>query len=156
MSARANGSMRGGPPRWRGMLLRATLAAGLAWTGMAVAGEGGRTPQPQLVIESAEACIAPPAEMRRKHPHLLAQQKKLTVRAGVRGTGATLAGCISCHASRDDGSVIGTDRNFCQSCHSFVAVRLDCFDCHQPAPARHGERATPAPITPLAGGEGAR
>jgi hypothetical protein len=121
------------------VLLQVALALVLAGTAAsAVAEAGSRTPRPDVVIESQDGCVAPPAEMRRKHAGMLAHQKDLTVRQGIRDGHASLSGCISCHASSENGSVIGTDRNFCQSCHSFVAVKLDCFDCHQPAPARAG------------------
>ena len=29
------------------------------------------------------------------------------------------------------GTVLGKD-GFCQSCHEYAAVKLDCWDCHQP------------------------
>ncbi len=101
---------------------------------------GGRTPQPEIVIDAEGGCVAPPDEMRRNHMNMLIHQRPLTVRQGVRGAEVSLRGCIECHASREDGSAIGTRRNFCQSCHDFVAVRLDCFDCHQARPGAEGVR----------------
>lgn len=132
----------------------------LAW-GTAAMAQGGRTPAPEVVIESEEACVAPPAEMRRQHGHMLAAQKDRTVRQGIRGEAVSLSGCIDCHANSSNGSVVGSDRNFCQSCHSFVAVKLTCFDCHQPTPEK-GKRASvsasaaPGLLTRLPGAEGSR
>lgn len=109
----------------------------------AAAGEGGRTPKPAVVIERQEACVAPPDVMRRTHMDLLAHQRNKTLREGVRGAQVSLNGCISCHASRKNGAVIGSRENFCQSCHAYAAVKIDCFDCHQ---AKAG--------TAVAGGKG--
>jgi len=97
--------------------------------------DGPRTPQPAIVIEKPGTCIAPAGEMRRNHPDMLRHQRDLTVRAGTRGTRVRLAACIECHASHVNGSVLGSKENFCQGCHQYAAVRLDCFECHQAAPA---------------------
>ena len=95
-----------------------------------------RTPKP--VIEPARAgtqCIAEPATMRREHPAMLEHQRDETVRGGIRGAKASLKGCIDCHASPVTGSVAKTESNFCVSCHSYTAVRIDCFGCHATRPA---------------------
>lgn len=97
---------------------------------------GGRTPKPVIVIESQEHCIAPPEQMRREHPDMLRHQRDLTVHRGERGMKVSLNACIACHADRRTGSVIGTDHAFCQGCHSYAGVRIDCFDCHQPSVRR--------------------
>ena len=102
-----------------------------------------RTPKP--VIEPARAgtqCIAEPATMRRDHPAMLEHQRDETVRGGIRGAKASLKGCIECHASPATGSVAKTEANFCVSCHSYTAVRIDCFGCHATRPA-----ATAAQLT---------
>ena len=95
-----------------------------------------RTPKP--VIEPARAgtqCIAEPATMRREHPAMLEHQRDETVRGGIRGAKASLKGCIACHASPATHSVAKTETNFCVSCHSYTAVRIDCFGCHATRPA---------------------
>ncbi len=97
----------------------------------------GRTPRP--TIEPARAgtqCIADPATMRRDHPAMLEHQRDETVRGGIRGAKASLKGCIACHASPTTKSVAKSDTNFCVSCHTYTAVRIDCFGCHatQPKP----------------------
>ncbi len=95
--------------------------------------QAGRTPRPDIVIESDAHCIAPPEVMRRQHPDMLRHQRDRTVHLGERGARVSLKDCIGCHASRQTGSVIGSDRAFCQGCHSYAAVRIDCFECHEPS-----------------------
>jgi hypothetical protein len=97
----------------------------------------GRVPQP--VIESARGgqCVEDPAFMRRNHMELLKHQRDDTMRGGIRGAKYSLKACIACHASQTTGSVATASTNFCQSCHSYAAVKIDCFECHstKPAPA---------------------
>lgn len=89
------------------------------------------TPKPHLTIENPGACIAPVPEMRRNHMEMLKHQRDRTLRQGIRGEKASLNECIQCHASKTTGSVLGRG-GFCQECHSYAAVKLDCWDCHQP------------------------
>lgn len=108
------------------------------------AGEG-RTPKPVVKIENADTqCVAPPEEMRRNHMEMLKHQRDKTLRQGVRGEPVSLNGCINCHASKQTGSVLGSNENFCQSCHAYVAVKLDCWDCHQPKANYKASGAMPA------------
>jgi len=103
-----------------------------------------RTPQP--VIEPARAgtqCIADPATMRRDHPAMLKHQRDDTVHGGIRGAKASLKGCIDCHASTTTASVAKTETNFCVSCHSYAAVKIDCFECHTSKPRALAQRGTP-------------
>ena len=55
---------------------------------------------------------------------------------GISGGKVDLNGCIDCHASKSNGSVLGSNQNFCQSCHAYAAVNIDCFECHQPKPGK--------------------
>jgi hypothetical protein len=75
--------------------------------------------------------------MRRNHPSLLNHQRDDTVRRGIRGDKFSLKGCIACHA------VLGPDakpvtiknpQHFCRECHDYVAVQIDCFECHNSLP----------------------
>ncbi|WP_088286948.1 Hdr-like menaquinol oxidoreductase cytochrome c subunit [Ideonella sp. A 288] len=113
-----------------GALLLCSAAAPLL-----AAGDAGRTPQP--VIEPARAgtqCVADPAVMRRNHMDLLKHQRDDTVRGGIRGAKHSLKDCIDCHASQATGSVAKAETNFCVSCHSYAAVKIDCFECHTSKP----------------------
>jgi len=88
-----------------------------------------RVPRPVVVIERGGSCVEPTEFMRRHHGALLMHQRDRTVFQGVRTKAHSLVGCIECHASTKTGSVLGAD-GFCQSCHAYAAVRLDCFECH--------------------------
>ena len=79
---------------------------------------------------SGERCVEDPAVMRRAHWDFLKHQRDDTVRQGIRGAKHSLAGCIECHANAKDGSVLGSRTHFCEGCHAYVAVKLDCFECH--------------------------
>jgi hypothetical protein len=85
---------------------------------------------PQLDKARAGPCVQDPKVMRTTHMNLLQHDRDGTVRQGIRDRKTSLAGCVDCHASRADGRVIGSDRHFCQGCHTYVAVKLDCFECH--------------------------
>ncbi len=111
-------------------LLLAALALALPMVQPAHAGE---VPKPVVVIASpGTQCVAPAEEMRRNHMEMLKHQRNKTMREGERGAKASLNGCIECHASKRNGSVLGSNDNFCEACHAYAAVKLDCWDCHQP------------------------
>ena len=102
---------------------------------LAIAG----APKPTIKIENPGQCIASVDEMRRSHMDMLKHTRDRTMRQGIRGEKASLNECINCHASKTSGSVLGKD-GFCQECHSYAAVKLDCWDCHQPkAGSKHAE-----------------
>lgn len=84
-----------------------------------------------------DACVAPTAEMRRNHMDYLKHDRVQSVREGVRDTKNSLVGCVDCHASKDDSGnykSIVAEGEFCQSCHSYVAVQPACFQCHRKTP----------------------
>ena len=108
----------------------ASATLGLLMVGGAEA-ETGRTPKP--VVEPAAAgsqCVEPPAVMRRNHMAFLKHQRDDTVRGGIRGAKHSLKACIDCHASQKTASVAKAETNFCVSCHTYAAVKIDCFECH--------------------------
>ncbi len=109
---------------------RLALAAALACAGAGVAGEGARAPGPALDKARAGPCVEDPKLMRRSHMDFLKHGRDDTARRGVRGIRHSLAGCVDCHANAADGRVLGSERHFCQGCHSYAAVKVDCFDCH--------------------------
>ncbi len=115
------------------------LGAAMALTGAQVAAQSvqpapARAPQP--VIEKARGgqCVEDPAVMRRTHMELLKHQRDETVRGGIRGARHSLKECVACHASATTGSVAAAPTNFCVSCHSYAAVKIDCFECHASKP----------------------
>jgi hypothetical protein len=109
--------------------MKRLLAILLAAAGIAHA--AGGVPRPVVKIEAEGKCVAPAEEMRRNHMEMLKHQRDRTLREGVRGSQFSLNGCIECHG-KTSGAVTGGPDNFCQGCHSYVAVKLDCWDCHQP------------------------
>jgi cytochrome c553 len=114
------------------LAILASVAAVLSAPTLAADGAAaGRTPKPVITIENPGKCIAPADEMRRNHMEMLKHQRDRTMREGVRGEPASLNECVSCHASKKTGTVHG-EGEFCQSCHAYAAVKLDCFQCHQP------------------------
>ena len=96
---------------------------------------GGSAGVPQPIIEKARSgpCVEDPAVMRRDHPDLLGHQRDRTMREGIRTPRHSLKQCIACHANANTDSVIG-EHGFCQSCHDYVSVRIDCFRCHSAKP----------------------
>ncbi|MBS1179279.1 MAG: hypothetical protein H6R06_3691 [Proteobacteria bacterium] len=112
------------------------LLAGAACSGAALAQStvAGRVPTPVIEKARGESCVAEPAFMRRNHMDLLKHQRDETVHRGVRDPRSSLKGCIECHASSATGSVAAAPTDFCASCHSYAAVKVDCFECHASKP----------------------
>jgi hypothetical protein len=107
----------------------------LAFSALLAAAAGVQAEVPRPAVEIARPgtqCLAPPAEMRRNHMAMLQHQRDRTLRLGERGASVSLNACIDCHASPASGSVASAEGDFCASCHSYAAVTLDCFECHQP------------------------
>ena len=86
--------------------------------------------KPVLEKASKGPCIAPPEVMRREHPDMLKHQRVKTVHQGIVGAKVSLERCVECHASKQTGSVAASKQDFCESCHAYAAVKLDCFECH--------------------------
>jgi hypothetical protein len=85
----------------------------------------------------ALACVEPTDFMRRNHMELIKHQRDATVHFGIRSTKHSLAGCIDCHVSRDAAGhavAVNADHQFCNACHAFAAVDVNCFDCHAAIP----------------------
>jgi hypothetical protein len=114
---------------------RALAAALVAWTVCAPArAEGSRVPLPSIKVDRSTQCVAPPDVMRRSHMEMLKHRRDKTVHQGIRGGEESLKQCLSCHADKTSGAAIGAPDAFCQSCHDYAGVKLDCFDCHQGRP----------------------
>ena len=93
------------------------------------AGKSGRVPLPVHAIEKGDQCVEPVEVMRRDHMKFILHQRDQTMHDGIRTTKHSLKNCIDCHADTKTGSVLGKD-GFCESCHSYAAVKIDCFECH--------------------------
>lgn len=114
------------------------------------AGPGGKAAQ---AAESGPSfpkaqgtCVDDPAVMRRHHFDFLKHQRDDTVRQGIRGAKYSLKECVDCHATSDAGGhplPINAPGQFCQSCHAYAAVAIDCFSCHATTP-EHGHQGVSA------------
>lgn len=94
-----------------------------------------RVPKPVIQIDKQGKCVEDTATMRREHPDLLKHQRDRTMHEGIRTKKYSLKECIGCHASTKTGSVLGK-QGFCQSCHDYASVKIDCFSCHASKPKR--------------------
>lgn len=111
--------------------------ASLALLATLVVAAESRVPVPEITRGKGEQCVEPTDIMRREHMNFLLHQRDETVHRGIRGTKHSLTGCIDCHAQRDaSGQAIPVDApgQFCESCHTFAAVEMDCFECHATVP----------------------
>lgn len=137
-------------------LLALSLGAVAASGGDDKAASSGRTPKPTIVIEKGDKCVEDTAFMRKNHMKLLTHQRDETMHKGIRTEKHSLQNCINCHASKTNNSVLGGNENFCQTCHTYAAVKLDCWDCHASKPKQKAA-AAPAPAAaetaPTAGGK---
>lgn len=106
---------------------------GFALSGITVAASSDsiRTPLPTVNITKPGKCVAETGEMRRNHMKKILHQRDITMHDGVRTKKNSLSNCIECHADQETNSVLGKD-GFCQSCHTYTAVSIDCFSCHNP------------------------
>lgn len=135
-------------------LKSAALGALIALSPLATAGDGAGVPAPVIQKAQGEQCVEPTEYMRKNHMKVLNQHRDKTVHEGIRTKQHSLKNCIECHATPNDKgerSVLGKD-NFCQSCHSYAAVKVDCFQCHSSKPAGDG---TMHPIVSSQSGPGA-
>jgi hypothetical protein len=105
-------------------------------------------PLPEIPATKGEQCVEPKEDMRRNHMKFMLHQREDTMRRGIRTKKHSLKECIDCHVlPKEDGSYprVSSKEHFCNACHSYAAVHVDCFDCHSDLP----EGVTP----PQTGGE---
>lgn len=85
-----------------------------------------------------QSCVEPTETMRRNHMKLIRHQRDTTVYGGIRGTHHSLSGCVDCHVGYGKGGTpiaIDAHGQFCNACHEYAAVTLNCFECHATIPA---------------------
>ena len=98
----------------------------------------GRGLQPLVEKAQGGQCVEDPAFMRRNHMTLLKHQRDDTLHGGVRTGKYSLKACVACHASQTSQSVSAEKGDFCQTCHAYAAVKIDCFGCHASKPPAKG------------------
>lgn len=122
-----------------GIFLSLLLLAAAGWAAaddlVSIAGPTG----PRLDIGKGGQCVEDPKFMRSNHMKLIVHQRDKTVRLGIRGSKYELTNCVDCHASKVNHSVLGSNQNFCQGCHAYAAVKIDCFECHSSKPRAFGK-----------------
>ncbi len=121
------------------IVLRHVVAVLLAGALAAPAAAEPRTPLPTIVKGKGDQCVEPTEVIRRNHMEFLKHQRDDTVHAGIRTKQHSLKGCIECHAVKDDQDQyvpVNAPGQFCDSCHSYAAVSMDCFQCHATTPGK--------------------
>jgi hypothetical protein len=113
------------------MRLRWFFAALLA---LAVLGAGAAlAAEPVIPKGKGESCVEDTAFMRRNHMSLLMHQRDATMHQGIRAKAHSLKECLTCHAVPDARGMpvsVESKDHFCNSCHGYAAVQVDCFECH--------------------------
>ncbi len=90
-------------------------------------------------------CVEEEDEMRRNHMNYILHQRDETMHRGIRTSKYSLAECIDCHVQPDEhGNIasIDSEEHFCNACHEYAGVTLDCFECHADRPQKFIERKT--------------
>jgi len=102
------------------------------------------TPFPTINEPSkAEKCIQPEDEMRRNHMNYILHERDETMHEGIRGEPSSLANCIDCHVEPNEkGEIAGieSEEHFCNACHVYASVQIDCFQCHADRPQKFIDR----------------
>jgi hypothetical protein len=92
-------------------------------------------PVAQRRVSESQSCVEPTAEMRRNHMKYILHQRDETTHNGIRTSKYSLEECINCHVSQaPDAPRASSDKHFCNSCHTYAAVNIDCFECHADRP----------------------
>jgi len=104
------------------------------------------TPFPAVHEPSDESkqCIHDEDEMRRNHMKYILHERDETMHEGIRNEPESLANCINCHVEPDaNGDIAGieSDQHFCNACHQYAAVQIDCFQCHADRPQKYIKRS---------------
>jgi len=107
-------------------------------------------PGPIIPKGKGEQCVADTDFMRRNHMRLLIHQRDATVLEGIRDEPFSLIECVDCHAqtaANGETRRIDAKGQFCQSCHAYAAVKIDCFTCHAAVPDSSSSAALAPPDT---------
>ena len=100
------------------------------------------TPFPSIHEPEGE-CVEDEDEMRRNHMNYILHQRDETMREGIRTETYSLSKCIDCHVQPNDNNEVVTHddkEHFCNACHEYAAVQIDCFQCHADKPQKFIKR----------------
>ena len=106
-------------------------------------------PEAQARFSEAQGCVEPTDDMRVNHMLYILHQRDQTMYEGIRTRQHSLVECINCHVSdAPDAPRVDSEEHFCNSCHTYTAVSVDCFQCHADRPVKtsgtHSMSTTPA------------
>lgn len=94
-------------------------------------------PEAQRRFSEEQGCVEPTEEMRANHMEYILDQRDATMHEGIRTTQYSLNECINCHVSdAPDAPRADSEKHFCNSCHTYAAVSIDCFQCHADRPVK--------------------
>lgn len=101
-------------------------------------------PTVQKASDEGAKCIQEVPEMRRNHMNYILHERDETMHEGIRNQPSSLANCIDCHVEpNEDGKVADSDSrdHFCNGCHQYASVQIDCFQCHADKPQNYINRS---------------
>jgi hypothetical protein len=121
---------------YSGMLIFLGLVTFPVWY-RAASGKAGH--RPDMVIQTKnvpgkDRCVMPAEYMRASHMNLLKDWRETVVRSGDRNyfspdgrmfRRSLTRTCLDCHSNKS---------TFCDSCHHYMAVHPNCWDCHVAPP----------------------
>ena len=96
-------------------------------------------PMPVIPRGQGDSCVYDTEFMRRNHMTVLQHQHDEPDLEDIRSEGHSIKDCVACHVvmGPDDRPLTAdSPEHFCRSCHDYVAVKIDCFDCHKSRPRR--------------------
>ena len=105
-------------------------------------------PMPVIARGQGDSCVEDAEFMRRNHMTLLQHEHGEPRSKDTPREGYTVKECVDCHVvTGPKGRPVTADspEHFCRSCHDYVAVKIDCFDCHR---SRGRRTATRQPREP--------
>ena len=115
-------------------MIRTALVLLLLLFTTAIIADDSKVPPPK-----GDQCVEDPEWMRSHHYETILDQRDKTVLQGVRTKQHSLKNCIECHiTSNTKGQYArysNKEEHFCATCHTYAAVKIDCFDCHADRPA---------------------
>jgi hypothetical protein len=118
-------------------LLLLVSLAGISGCGGGSTGIESKITKAFKKFDTDEQNAAHKAEMRKYHMDHLKHKRDQTMYNGIRTAEDSLTGCIDCHVPAPEGDKVvrHTDpEHFCATCHAYVSVQIDCFQCHADHP----------------------